>query len=147
MQVESTVRVTRPKPRVLGGVALLVVDDDLDFLDYVRGVLENFGARVGTACDGVEALEVLAAAVDAGGGFDAVLTDLRMPLPDGVQLAATIRTAGYQVPILIVTAFAGPEVDRAAARFEGVRVLSKPFDPLDLVAAVARLIASRPLRP
>lgn len=145
MQVQPSTRPRRPEPRALGGCALLVVDDDLDFLDYVRGLLESFGARVGTARDGVEALEAIAAAIDAGNRFDAVLTDLRMPMPDGIQLAASIRTAGYAVPILIVTAFAGPSVDRAAAKLDEVLVLSKPFDPRELVAAVARLIARRSL--
>lgn len=126
----------------LDGVSLLVVDDDVAFLDYVCGLLEAFGAdQVETACDGVEALEALAS--HDGGGPDLVLTDLRMPLPDGIQLVASIRTAGFCAPILIVTAFPSIEVEAAAARFRDVEVQSKPFEPRELIAAAAKLIGRR----
>jgi CheY-like chemotaxis protein len=97
--------------------------------------------RVVIAHDGVEALEELAR--DRSFSFDLVLTDLKMPRPDGVQLAASIRTAGFTEPILIVTAFPEPEVHDAADRLDGVVVVGKPFNPVRLLMTAASLLRER----
>lgn len=125
--------------KVLRGTNLLIVDDDDDFCTYMTKVLYLAGAaRVVIAHDGIEALEALAR--DRCFSFDLVLTDLRMPRPDGVQLAASIRTAGFTEPILIVTAFPEPDVEWAAARLDRVVVIGKPFDPAHLVMTAAGLL-------
>jgi CheY-like chemotaxis protein len=124
---------------VLEDANLLIVDDDDDFCTFLSKVLYMAGARrVVIAHDGVEALEELAR--DRSFSFDLVLTDLKMPRPDGVQLAASIRTAGFTEPILIVTAFPEPEVHDAAHRLDGVIVVGKPFNPVRLLMIAASLL-------
>ena len=66
----------------LDGTLILVVEDHADSRDVLRQFLESLGAKVLLAGDGIEALHILEARVP-----DIVLTDIRMPRMDGVQLA------------------------------------------------------------
>jgi CheY-like chemotaxis protein len=121
----------------LRGRRLLVVDDDGDFVEYMRSLLAGYGAsEIVSASCGVEALDELARRRD----LDLVLTDQRMPTPSGVQLVAMARTAGFREPFLIVTAFPDDEINAAVARLERAAVLGKPFVPLDLLHAATDLI-------
>ena len=114
-------------------LVLLVVDDEAS----IRQVLEEFlelelGARVLLAEDGRRALEIVDAEVPA-----LILTDVRMPLVDGVDLIRELRAklATRQVPIVVVAA-TGARRDEALAA-GGDDYLDKPFD-LDSLAAMVR---------
>lgn len=123
---------------LLSGRRMLVADDDGDFADFVAGLLVRLGAaRVEVASCGVEALEALA----ADPGVDLVLTDHRMPTPNGAQLLAMARTAGCRQPFLIVTAFPDDDLIASVSDLERADVLGKPFTPSELARAAARLIA------
>jgi CheY-like chemotaxis protein len=80
---------------------VLVVEDDADIRQLLRGVFEDEGLGVATAAHGREALEVLARA-----RVGLVVTDLMMPVMDGQQLVETMRAteALARIPVLIVTA-------------------------------------------
>jgi CheY-like chemotaxis protein len=122
----------------LSRVRVLVVDDDPDSREVVREVLEQAGAVVVVAGSTHEALEVIAERPP-----DVMLSDLGMPEEDGYQLMRRVRAldpeSGGGVPAAALTAYTQAEDRRAAqeAGFQGY--LSKPIDPAELTAAVARL--------
>jgi len=116
---------------------LLIADDDRDFVAYMRDLfVARTGATVVTAFSGVEALEALA----EQGPFDLVLTDHRMPGPDGAQLVTMARYAGFHGPMLIVTAFPGEQTDRAVELHDSVRLIPKAANPRQLMATAVKLI-------
>jgi PAS domain S-box-containing protein len=126
----------------LGGVRVLVVDDEKETRELVATVLAGCGADVTAAASADQALSALDRVKP-----DVVVTDLAMPLGDGFDLIRKIRSRprerGGAVPAAALTAAAGRDTaERAlAAGFEAH--VPKPFEPADLARVVARL-ARRP---
>src|SRR4030095_6755678 len=121
----------------LSHARLLIVDDDPEFVSYVVSVLGLVGvSSPETANSGLEALEHSA----ADPPYDLVITDVRMPPPSGLQLVAMARTAGYDVPFLVVTAFPDDKVMTTVGKLDSVLLLAKPFDPDDLVTTPCQLV-------
>ncbi len=122
----------------LARLRVLVVDDDPDSREVVREVLEQAGAMVVVAGSAHEALQAIEERPP-----DVLLSDLGMPGEDGYQLMRRVRAldpaSGGTVPAAALTAYTQAEDRRAAqeAGFQGY--LSKPIDPAELTAAVARL--------
>jgi CheY-like chemotaxis protein len=117
----------------------LVVDDDEDMLSFLTGLFALCGAQsIESAGSGQAALILLA----ERGPFDLVVTDVCMPMPGGLQLAAMVRTSGCQVPFLVVTAFPDPELRESVARLPRTELVAKPFHPAELLATAERLLRS-----
>ena len=119
---------------------LLLVEDDPAMRDLMSEVLRDAGYAVDAAENGARALvEVFR---DAGlDGYDLVLSDVRMPGMDGLELAWVLRDLDGP-PIVLVSAFATPQL-RQEARDAGVLALvSKPFDSERLVDLIRTLCAA-----
>jgi DNA-binding NtrC family response regulator len=116
---------------------LLVVDDDEDMVEWLAELFASQGAVVQTAQNGTEALDKIA----HEGTYNLVVTDVRMPAPGGLQLAAMARYAGYKVPFLIITAFPDSEVGRTVDRLDDAKLLPKPFKPQELWKAARDLVS------
>ena len=111
---------------------ILLVDDDPDLLKLISLRLTSAGYRVRTAESGESALAAIAVERPA-----AVVTDLRMPGIDGLQLFDAINRQHSGLPVLILTAH-GTIPDAVAATQRGVfGFLTKPFDSQDLLQKVA----------
>lgn len=111
---------------------VLIVDDDFDILDALRGILETT-YDVDVAANGAEALRKL-----AGQTYDAIVLDLMMPVMDGETFLRTLRANGSKVPVVIASAganLAGVTQNAGANDF-----VSKPFDVTVLEEKLARLI-------
>ena len=112
---------------------ILVVEDELDNLKLVSLFLNQAGYEVSGAKDGVEAMELLGRS-----RFDLVLSDLRMPGMDGLTLASHIVSSDPTTPILLMTAY---YFDNRADILElGVRCLTKPFSPNELLSQIHKVI-------
>jgi CheY-like chemotaxis protein len=120
------------RPRVL------VADDDADLRATIAEVLNTAGMRVVEARSGAEALGALAEA-----RFDLVVTDVMMPLPLGVEMAAMARSAGEGVPILVITGLREEWVQEAVSRLQLAELLTKPFSAEQLLDRVNALLARR----
>ena len=122
-----------PKPRVL------VVDDDKAVRESLRRSLEFNGYAVSLASDGAEALAGLSTPV-AGATPDVVIMDVMMPRLDGIEATRALRSAGNDVPILVLTAR-----DAVGDRVEGLDAgaddyLTKPFALQELLARLRALL-------
>jgi CheY-like chemotaxis protein len=120
----------------LDGVRVLVVDDHSDSRDLLYAILSERGAAVHAAGSAREALAILRTT-----WVDVLLTDIGLPNASGYDLIREIRALerehGGQLPVIALTAFAGPE-DRERALTAGfVSHVTKPFVPSELVVAVA----------
>ncbi len=117
---------------------ILVVDDEPKLLRAVAVTLREEGYEVTTARSGDEALVAVSASVP-----DLVVSDIRMPRMDGYQLARALRSNPRTelIPVVFLTA-KGERKDRLAGIRSGVDAyLVKPFDPEELLAVVANLLA------
>lgn len=128
----------------LGGVRVLVVDDDQDARESIALLLATCAAKVTTAASTKEALELLHRREEQP---DVLISDISMPDVDGYTLLRAIRTRSSAsariVPAIAVTAYASA-ADRKMALAAGYRLhLSKPVDQRELVAAVAELAGKR----
>jgi PAS domain S-box-containing protein len=124
--------------QALGGIRVLVVEDDLDTLEMLKALFQNRGAEVITASSARDALNVFERSLP-----DAVVSDLAMPEQNGYELIEHIRRRspeqGGKIPAVALTAFARGE-DRLRALTAGFQVyVPKPVDPNELVAVVANL--------
>ena len=121
-------------PHALGGVHVLVVDDDADSNEAVSTLLGAHGADVRTALSTPEALEIV-------GRWrpDVVVSDIAMPGEDGYALLRALRARGGpvgEVPAIALTAYAG-SADRSRLLAAGFHAhVPKPFDPAQLAAVV-----------
>jgi two-component system response regulator AtoC len=79
---------------------MLVVDDEPKMRRVLEFMLRSMGHEFDQASDGKEAL----AAVESG-HFDLVITDLRMPRMDGLELLRELRKRGDDVPVIVLTAY------------------------------------------
>ncbi len=118
-----------------GGMRILVVDDDRAVRDSLRRSLEFNGYTVETAADGAEALARVPQ-VDP----DAIVMDVMMPRLDGLETTRALRSAGNDVPILVLTAR-----DAVNDRVDGLDAgaddyLAKPFALEELLARVRALL-------
>lgn len=121
-----------------GGI--LIVDDDADFVETTRAVLESRGNSVFVANTGEQAIESVRA-----NDIDILVLDLRLPILSGLDTYLELRRLGHDLATIIVTAYADEEAERInVLRSSSVTsVLRKPIDPDDLVEAVEELSRSR----
>jgi DNA-binding response OmpR family regulator len=113
---------------------ILLTEDDDSVRAFVSRALELDGHKVETACDGLEAMERLIA---RDGDYDLLVSDVKMPLMDGIALAHRAAGQWPGLPILLMTGFADQR-ERAEDLQKVIRdVLTKPFTLQQIRAAVS----------
>ena len=118
-------------------LTVLVVEDEAILRAAIRRLLEGEGYAVLEAEQGAKALELLRES--SGRNIHLVLTDLRMPVMDGRQLAAALARLYPRMPILFMSGFTAQLLDLRLVS-PHVEVLAKPFRNHDLLVAVRRNI-------
>jgi two-component system response regulator AtoC len=108
--------------------------------------LRRAGFDVVEACNGSELLERLAYGLTGklGTRFELIISDVRMPEYDGLNILASLRQMSVEIPVILITAFGTASTHAAAAHLGAFALLDKPFDVDDLVALV-RLAAHPPV--
>ena len=114
---------------------ILIVDDERQMRLAVRETLRRAGYDTSEASSGKEA-----AAVFAAGGFDLVVSDIRMPEMDGITLLSHLKATDADVPVVMVTAYGTIEDAVEAMKRGAADYLLKPFSPDHLEEVVARLL-------
>ena len=115
---------------------ILVVDDEEKMRRLLEMSLKNMGHEVVMAADGVEALTSCDEAP-----FDLILTDLKMPRMDGLQLLRTLRDRGEEVPVIVLTAFGTIETAVEAMKLGASDYIIRPFEMETVELAVTRALA------
>jgi two-component system, NtrC family, sensor kinase len=121
------------------GQLILVVDDEREIRKATETVLAAHGYRAVTACDGAEALSIFALRSDE---ISAVLTDVMMPIVDGVSLTRAMRKIDPGVKVIAAT---GCNEDPRTAELRSLQVtslLKKPFNSNVLLHALDRTLSS-----
>jgi CheY-like chemotaxis protein len=119
---------------------VLIADDEDSMRSLVARAIAMDGHTTVTAQDGAEALEIL---TSEGGAFDLLLTDIQMPVMDGIALALTAARDFPDLTILLMTGFAHQR-ERASGLSAIVHdVITKPFSVADIRTAVAQALAVR----
>jgi two-component system cell cycle response regulator CpdR len=120
---------------------ILIAEDEEPLRALIGRVLTEDGHAVVTAADGAEALDVLKR---EGGRFDLLLTDIRMPVMDGLALALASARDFPALPILLMSGYADQR-ERACGLDTLIRaVIAKPFTLAAIKSAVAAAVAARP---
>ena len=119
--------------QVMKQSTVLVVDDDRHVLESILLTLSTHGCPVVTASNAAEALDRL-----EDREVQIVLTDIKMPGMDGIELARIIHERDPDLPVLIMTAFAETDVAVGALKSGAFDFIYKPFNPDHLVHAIGK---------
>jgi CheY-like chemotaxis protein len=119
---------------------VLIADDEDSMRALVARAIAMDCHDIVTAQDGAEALEIL---TREEGAFDLLLTDIQMPVMDGIALALSTARDFPGLTILLMTGFADQR--ERASNLEAIAydVITKPFSVADIRTAVADALASR----
>jgi two-component system response regulator PilR (NtrC family) len=117
---------------------ILVVDDDRGMQDVLDIMLSRAGYKVATADDGAAALDIIGKKK-----FDLVITDLKMPRVDGIDLLKGIKETAPGTAVILLTAFASGETALAAMREGAYDYVEKNFNVEDLLAIVRDALEKR----
>jgi len=121
--------------------SLLIVDDESAILDTLRILFKNEGFEVSVARGGRTALEALGRAVPG-----IVLTDVRMPSVNGLEILAAAREKDPDVPVILMTAQAELKTAIEAVNQGAFHYIQKPFDNDELISICRRALEHRQLK-
>lgn len=115
---------------------VLVVEDEEDLGEVLVELLREMDVLATHVPNGKEALEAL----DQGGDFDALLTDLNMPVMSGLDLMGHVRGRGHEIPIVVLTGYGDKEKAVEALRLGALDFIDKPFDVKTLLDVMTRVL-------
>jgi CheY-like chemotaxis protein len=127
------------REQLLRGIHILLVEDNPLNVLVAQTMLENNGAVVDVAINGVEALEKLNPQLHS-----LVLMDLHMPVMDGYEATALLRKRGETLPIIALTASTPKEVESEAFAAGLNDVVVKPFSPDELYRVILQYAQPQP---
>lgn len=119
---------------------VLIADDEASMRALVARAISMDGHETVTAADGAEALDIL---TRERGGFDLLLTDIQMPVMDGIALALSAARDFPDLTILLMTGFADQRERASNLKALVHDVITKPFSVADIRTAVADALAAR----
>ncbi|HEY8524441.1 MAG TPA: response regulator transcription factor [Acidimicrobiales bacterium] len=118
---------------------VLVVEDDTKLAAVIVRACERAGFTCRTATSGDQALWAI-----NDGRPDALVLDIMIPHPSGIEVCRHLRNIGYDGPIVAISARSGPDDQAAAQRAGADRFLAKPFALADLVGRLDELLLGHP---
>lgn len=117
-------------------LTVLIIDDNMEMAANLQEILEDEGARVEIAKDGYEALDKLGA-----DGFELVITDIRMPGMNGVEVLKAVHERWPRLPVIVMTAYSADAILEEAYTAGALDVLSKPVNIEHVIGLVERISA------
>jgi DNA-binding NtrC family response regulator len=114
---------------------ILIVEDEKRMRHLLSIMLSRRGYRVDQAADGVEALQMIGATP-----YDMVITDIKMPRMDGLELLRKVMEMDIPCPVVFITAFATVESAVDAMRQGAVDYIIKPFEEARILLTVERTL-------
>jgi two-component system response regulator PilR (NtrC family) len=120
---------------------ILVVDDEKSMRDFLSIVLKKEGYYVSTAGNGDEALKLLQTDI-----YDLVLTDIKMPGADGLEILRTAKRTSPDTVVLMITAYASAETAIEAMKQGAYDYISKPFQIEEVKLIIHNALEQRRLK-
>lgn len=117
---------------------ILIAEDEEPVRVLVTRAVAEAGHSVVTAADGAEALDILQ---QEHGAFDLLLTDIQMPVMDGIALALAVARDYPTIPVLLMTGYADQRQRAAGLESLVVDIMPKPFAVAEIKFAVAAALA------
>ena len=121
---------------------ILVIDDEPTALDLLRRILEMNGYEVVSAVDGQQGVELFRQSP-----CDLVITDMVMPVKDGLQTILDLRSIVPSLPVIAISGGGAISKERylaIAGYLDNVLTVAKPFAIEDITEAVKKLLHNRP---
>lgn len=122
---------------------VLLGEDDEDLRDLLCHLLEARGYVVSTAKDGEELSSMVGDALTNRQNArhpDLLISDVRMPKQNGISVLKTLRRAGWDLPVIIITAFPDRELQRTVRSLDAT-LFEKPFSATKLLHRVQEILA------
>jgi DNA-binding NtrC family response regulator len=120
---------------------ILIVDDELNMRLVLAAMLKKEGYEVTAASNGAEALQIL-----KSGPVAAVITDLKMPQIDGMELLGRVSRKYPDIPVIIITAHGTVATAVEALKKGALDYITKPFELEELKNVVSKAIRTRDLK-
>ncbi len=117
--------------------SILVVDDDPEMRNLLAEELEDEGYQVTEAKNGLDVVSEIPFR-----SFDALVTDLKLPLRDGMVILKTVRQIQPDIPVVLITAFGDSKTKKKAER-AGAVYLQKPFSMASFKDLIRSLLHKR----
>ena len=114
---------------------ILIVDDEPGILEFLRNMFQADGYEAVIALNGEAAIEAV-----KNGTVDLVITDLRMPEMDGMELLRELKKLKPSMPVIMLTAYASDETALEAKKLGVFTYISKPFNVTGLLGIVKRAL-------
>ncbi len=119
---------------------VLIVEDKESMAEMLKETLEADGYNVISARDGVEGIKYL-----KEGKIDLVLTDLKLPKKNGIEILRSSKEENQLVPVIIMTAFGSVDTAVAAMKEGAFDFITKPFDTDHLLVLIKRALENQRL--
>ena len=119
----------------LQSVRILFVEDETDLVTIISDTLNKLKANFETAENGQIALEKFKEHND----FDLIVTDINMPIMNGLELIKNIRELDKDIPVIIMSAHTEPEYIKSAEDLGVDNYLLKPFDFIKFINIISTL--------
>ncbi|MDD2734234.1 MAG: response regulator [Desulfuromonadaceae bacterium] len=117
---------------------VVIVDDDCEVGLSLQGIIEISGYEAHTFDNGCDALSFL-----GDHEVDLVLTDIRMPGMDGIELLDSVLALNADIPVILMTAFADIDLTISAIKIGAFDFIIKPYDPVCLLKTLEKGVAFR----
>ena len=119
---------------------IIVIDDDAVAVEFLRETLQREGYEVMACTSAVQALR------EDLSKYDLLMSDIRMPEMDGLQVLAEVQRKCPTLPVILMTAYGSLDTTMEAIRQGAWDYISKPFSPEDCRAIVKKVLEVRKLR-
>jgi YesN/AraC family two-component response regulator len=119
----------------LRGLKLLFVEDEEDLLSIISDALTKLQANFLTANNGEEALKILKENPD----IDAIITDINMPVMNGLDMIENIIKQDIKIPIIVMSAHTETEYINKAKEYGVSEYLLKPFDFIKFIELITSM--------
>ncbi|MFH0925117.1 MAG: response regulator [bacterium] len=110
---------------------ILLVDDELDMLDSLCDILTDYGYSVTTSDNGIKAINLL-----KEDSFDLLLTDLKMPTIDGLELLKRAKEIAPKLCVIIMTGYGSVQSEVLAKEQGAYEYITKPFEVERVVSII-----------
>ena len=114
---------------------MLIVDDESEIREILTEVLSELELNFLQAENGLEALDVVKKSK-----VDLIITDLAMPKMNGFEFLRGLKTAGYQIPCMVLTGHGDKTIAQQVKAFGVVEFIDKPFEMEVLIQKVSSIL-------